>query len=345
VLRVLVVDDSAVTREYLAQLLGADPDLQIVGTACDGEEAVALAEQLRPDVVVMDVIMPRMDGYLATRRIMERVPTPIVLVSASLDPDEVAVTFRAIQAGALAILEKPSGPGSPAYKAEAQRMIQTVKLMAEVRVIRRWPQRPARVSAGASGIVAPGKIRFIAIGGSTGGPQVVAEILSRLPATLPVPIAIVQHMTPGFSSGFVAWLNRESPLSVKLAEAGELAQPGVAYIAPDRVQLGITPHGRFRCVSQAIPGGFCPSVSFLFQSVTESYGSAAMGVLLTGMGTDGASELGQLRQAGGVTIVQDEESSTVFGMPGAAIKNGAAQHVLPPAQIADFIGSLAGADY
>jgi two-component system chemotaxis response regulator CheB len=147
-------------------------------------------------------------------------------------------------------------------------------------------------------------------------------------------------MTPGFSAGFVTSLYRESRLTVKLAEAGELAQPGFAYLAPDRMQLGITQLGRFRLVKPVTPDGFCPSVSFLFESVAEAFGPATMGILLTGMGSDGASGLAQLRRRGGITIVQDEESSTVFGMPAAAIKLDAAMHVLPPAQIAEMICSI-----
>jgi two-component system chemotaxis response regulator CheB len=266
-LRVLIADDSAVTREYFRLALAADPALSIVGVAADGAQAVVLAEELRPDVIVMDVIMPTMDGYEATRRIMERVPTPIVLVSASLDPAEVEVTFRAIRAGALTILEKPHGPASPDHASEMQRMIETIKLMAEVRVIRRWPRRPPRGKPSVELSARSPGIRIVAIGGSTGGPQAIAEILSHLPSSMPVPIVMVQHMTPGFSAGFAASLDRDARLTVKLAEADEMARPGFAYLAPDRMQLGITHVGRFQLVKPPTTNGFCPSVSFLFESV------------------------------------------------------------------------------
>ncbi len=342
-LRVLVADDSAVTRQYLAHLLGQDPALKVVGMARDGVEACEQAETLRPDVIIMDVHMPRRDGYEATRHIMERAPTPIVMVSASVDPAEVTTTFQAIQAGALAILEKPRGPDHAEEARDTRRLIETVKLMAEVRVVRRWPRNPRTAKPKTLPAPRAGETRIIAIGASTGGPQVLVDILGRLPGSLTVPIVIVQHMTPGFSVGLAEWLDRESKLTVKLAQAGELALPGTAYIAPDGAQLGITPIGRFHLTAENSHGDICPSASFLFDSVAEAYGPAAVGILLTGMGHDGASGLKHLRERGGVTIAQDEETSAIFGMPAAAIKLGAAQHVLAPSEIAQMICALAGA--
>ncbi len=356
-IRVLVVEDSAVTREYLAYLLGQDPALQVVGTARDGLEAVAQCEKLRPDVILMDVHMPRMNGYEATQQIMQRVPTPIVMVSASLIRDEVAMTFEALKAGALTVVQKPGGPGHPDQAESVRLLVQTVKLMSEVKVVRRWP-RPRDWGSGVrdQGVISelpspsprpltpvpspPQKIRLIAIGASTGGPQVVADILARLPRDLAAPILIVQHIAPGFTAGLAEWLAQGTRLAVKLAESGEATRPGTVYLAPEGSQMGITQAGRIRLTKGSAGDGFCPSASYLFESAAEAYGGTAIGILLTGMGRDGAAGLKRLREAGGVTIVQDEESSVIFGMPGEAIRLEAAQYVFPPQQISETIRGL-----
>ena len=351
-IRVLVVEDSAVTREYLAYLLGQDPALQVVGTARDGLEAVAQAERLKPDVILMDVYMPRMNGFEATRHIMERIPTPIVIVSASVLRDEVAMTFEALKAGALTVAQKPIGPDHPDQAESVRRLVETVKLMAEVKVVRRWPRSRDQ----GSGVrdrgeltvprpltpvpSPPQKIRLIAIGASTGGPQVVADILARLPRDLAAPVLIVQHIAPGFTAGLAEWLGQATPLGVKLAESGETTRPGTVYLAPEGSQMGITQAGGIRLTKGSADDGFCPSASYLFESAAEAYGGAAIGILLTGMGRDGAAGLKRLLEAGGVTIAQDEESCVIFGMPGEAIRLGAAQYVLPPQQISETICSL-----
>lgn len=333
-IRVLVAEDSVTTRAYLVHLLEQDPGIEVVGEAADGAEAVALTESLRPEVVLMDVEMPRLDGIEATRQIMERAPTPIVMVSAhSRHVEERA--FEALATGALAVLGKPAGVGQADHAATAERLLSTVKLMAEVKVVRRWrsrdvpPAQPGRLNE-TSGI------RVVAIGASAGGPPTVAEILSRLPSDLPCSVLLVQHIAPGFCQGLAAWLGRSTSLTVKLAEADEPTRPGTVYVAPDGAHLGLG-EGRIRLVAEAEVDGFRPSASYLLQSVARAAGSRALGVLLTGMGRDGAVGLLALRRAGGITIAQDEESSVVFGMPREAIMIGAAAHVLPPKGIADAI--------
>ena len=338
--RVLVADDSATVREYLAYLLGEDPALEVVGTARDGLEAVEQAQRLRPDVIVMDVHMPRMNGFEATRRVMERIPTPIVIVSASISREAVALTFEALKAGALTVVDKPGGPDHPKHAESARRLVETVKLMAEVKVVRRWPRRERPAPPAPPSVRADRKIRLIAIGASTGGPQVVAEILRGLPREFGAPILVVQHIAPGFTEGLVEWLGQGTPLAVRLAEAGEPVRPGTVYVARNGVQMGITGDGRIRLTKEPAEDGFCPSASYLFQSVAQAYGRAAVGILLTGMGRDGARGLLRLREAGGLTIVQDEESSVIFGMPGEAVRLGAAEHVLSPEQISGMICSL-----
>lgn len=341
-IRVLLVEDSVVTREYLSHLLGQDPAIEVIGTARDGLEAVEQAQRLKPDLVLMDVHMPRMNGYEATRQIMERSPTPIVMISASLDQGEVAMTFAALEAGALTVLPKPVGPGHPLQADSTRKVVETVKLMAEVKVVRRWPRRDAPPPLPSPSLeTGERRVRLVAIGASTGGPPAVAQILKGLPADLGFPILFVQHIAPGFAGGLVEWLRQVTPLAVKLAEPDEFVQAGTVYVAADGAQMGITRQGRIRVTNDAAPDGFCPSVSYLFESAAEAYGRGALGVLLTGMGRDGAAGLRRLRDAGGLTIVQDEESSVVFGMPQEAIRLGAAEKVLNPAEICQAIRSLA----
>jgi two-component system chemotaxis response regulator CheB len=339
-IRVLVAEDSMVTREYLVHLLSQDPALLVVGTVQNGLEAVEQAEQLRPDVILMDVHMPVMNGYEATRQIMERVPTPIVMVSSSMSRDEVAVSFEALKAGALTVLDKPGGVGHPDSAKTASQLREAVRLMAGVKVIRRWQRRarsaapptlPARVNS---------NVQLIALGASTGGPTVIAEILGGLPGNLSVPILAVQHIAPGFAAGLAEWVGRGTALRVKLAESGETAQPGTVYLAPHGSQMGITKGKRIHLTDGPAENSFCPSVSHLFQSVAESFGQSAVGILLTGMGQDGAAGLLTLKQAGGMTIVQDEETSVIFGMPGEAVRLGAAQFVLSPRQISGLLRGL-----
>jgi len=341
-IRVLLADDSAVTREYLTHLLDEDPELQVVGAAIDGAEAVAMVEQLRPDLVLMDIHMPRMSGYEATHRIMEETPTPVVIVTSSLSREETAIAFQALQAGALAAVEKPHGPCHPNQAAEARHLLETAKLMAEVKVVRRWPRRvPAGPAPAAAGAPPPTqRIRLVTIGASTGGPAVVAGILRELPPDLAVPILLVQHITAGFVNGLAEWLDQGSRLAVKVAEDAEAVRPGSVYVAPDGVQLGITREGEIRLEKGAPEGGFSPSATYLFRSAAQAYGRAALGIVLTGMGQDGAAGLRCLREAGGITIAQDEESSVVFGMPGEAIRIGAVAHVLSPKEITETIRAL-----
>src|SRR5665811_2307336 len=197
-IKVLVVEDSPVVREFLVHILGADPGIQVIGTANDGEQALEAVARKRPDVITMDIHMPKLDGLEATRRIMETHPTPIVIVSGSTDPREVATTFRAMEAGAVAVLRRPAGIGHPDHEATVRELVQTVKLMSEVKVVRRWPRvrREISVPGPPEPVVgrAPAGVKVVAIGASTGGPPVLQTILAGLPKDFPAPVLIVQHM-------------------------------------------------------------------------------------------------------------------------------------------------------
>jgi two-component system chemotaxis response regulator CheB len=340
VIRVLVAEDAAVTREYLVALLGDDHELEVVGAARDGLEAMEQTRQHRPDVIVMDIHMPRMDGLAATRGIMAELPTPIVLVTAHGDPADAALSFEAIAAGALTVVGLPAGPGAIDQAESTRELVQTVKLMAAVKVVRRWPRREARVEPALPAAV-DRRARVVAIGASTGGPAALAQILGNLPTTLAAPVLIVQHITPGFAAGLADWLRTQTALTVRLARADEPTRPGWVYVAPDGAQMGIGPDGRIRVTACQGDDALCPSASHLFESAAAAYGGSAMGVLLTGMGRDGAAGLRRLRLAGGITVAQDEATSVVFGMPGEAVRLGAAEHVVPLERIAVLIRSAA----
>jgi two-component system chemotaxis response regulator CheB len=344
-IKVLVVEDSPVVREFLVFVLGSDPGIRVVGTACDGEEALDAVRRTRPDVITMDIHMPRLNGLEATRRIMETDPVPIIIVSGSVDPQEVVTTFDAMEAGALAVLRRPTGLGHPEHDATARELVQTVKLMAEVKVVRRWPRRksgepaPRAVEMGLA--QEPAKLRIVAIGASTGGPPVLHTILAALPKNFPAPIVIVQHMAAGFSRGFMEWLAQSSALPVHLATHGEIMLPGHAYLAPDEMQMKVVRNDRIALARDEPESGLRPSVSYLFRSVAEVYGCDAVAGLLTGMGRDGAEELRLLKEMGAITFAQDKQSSVVHGMPGEAIRLDAAMLVLPPEKIAAVLTSLA----
>ncbi|MBW1988134.1 MAG: chemotaxis-specific protein-glutamate methyltransferase CheB [Deltaproteobacteria bacterium] len=349
-IRVLVVDDSATARAALQQILATDEQFLVVGVAEDGSEAVQMVPATRPDVVIMDIHMRDMDGFEATRLIMEQNPVPIVILSTLVSPDRMENTFRALDAGAVAALEKLKGPGHPDFPRTAAKLLTTIKLMSEVKVVRRSRQtgKAPVPAAQEKSLVTPSggdaeallrgrETKLVAMGASTGGPPVLREILSSLPANFPVPIVVVQHITPGFLDGMVQWLSRECSLAVRIAGHGEAAEAGTVYFAPDGRHLGIDKNGRL-VLSDAPPvNGLKPSVSWFFFSFFEAYGPRSTGVLLTGMGKDGSLELKELKDRGAVTIAQDKESSVVHGMPGYAICMGGASLVCSPGEIAEFL--------
>jgi two-component system chemotaxis response regulator CheB len=333
-LRVLVADDSLVARRLLVHILTGDPELEVVEEAADGKAAVRETARLRPDVIVMDVLMPEMDGIEATRRIMEATPTPIVLVSASYDPEDVAGSFQALQAGALTLLPKPRGPQATGFADGCASLTVTVKLMADVKLVRQRPARPSHPAR-----LEPGqprrerKAQIVALAASTGGPGALATILGALPQAVPVPILVVQHIAPGFHQGLVDWLDSVSPLPVHLARDRQPLRPGEVLVAPEDRHLGVTAGGRVALSSDPSIGGHRPSATHLFQSVAQSHGPGAVGVILTGMGADGVAGLQTLKALHGTVFAQDEATSVVFGMPREAVAMGLADRVLPIAAI------------
>ncbi len=348
--RVLVVDDSDLQRSLLIMMLERDPAIQVVGQARNGEEALARTATLHPDVITVDLQMPGIDGLETTRRIMQQYPTPVVLVAMAVSPADQRLVGEALAAGVLAVVAKPSaGPGSERAVAE---LTETVKRMAEVRVIRRRQAEVAHAEPGEDAVAAPPLslvktiwpqgIDIVAIGASTGGPQVLQTILTKLPATFRPPVLIVQHIAEGFGSSIATWLGPQCALPFNLAEAGTiLNRPGI-YLAPPGKHL-IVQGQRLAFSTEPPIRGHRPSATILFRSVAAAYQQRAVGILLTGMGDDGAVGLAAMKQAGAVTIAQDEASSVVFGMPGAAVALGVVDYILPPHGIPPLLLHLTSA--
>ena len=349
---VLIVEDSALLRRHLAHLLEGDGAFRVVGQVSSGEEACAFLGRHVASVVTMDIHMPGMGGFEATRRIMESTPVPIVIVSACWEPEDVEETFRAMEAGAVSIVSTPKGD----VLEGVEEFLNTVRQAAEAQVKRLRPRRrdpaPKEVPELREGPISHGggtptssrkespPFRAVAMGASTGGPLAVQQILAELPRTFSLPVLMVQHITRGFFEGYVRWLNETSALPVSLAQEGEKTLPGRVYLAPEGYHMGVRTGGVVVLSQDPPEHGVRPSVSWLFRSLIRVYGAATLGVLLTGMGADGAEELRMLREKGGVTFAQDRESSVVWGMPGEAVRRGGAVYVLPPRSIASTLVEL-----
>ena len=344
--RVLIAEDSVTARQLLVSLFGDDPDTEVVGEAANGVQAVEMAKRLRPSLVVMDIQMPEMDGFEATKRIMIEAPTPVIIVTAAHDPRDVEMSLRAVQLGALTVLPKPMGPGSPGFEASASRLLSLAKALAEVKVVRRrWSADGGDVTtrnhaAEAGRNLGGGPVHAVAVAASTGGPAALYRFLEHLPRDTDVPVLVVQHIADGFAPGLVTWLGSGTPLPVKLATHGEPLAGGVVYVAACRHHLGVGARRSVELSSDPPVGGFRPSATVLFRSVAAAYGSTAAGVILTGMGQDGCEGLAVLRRAGGRVLAQDEASSVVFGMPGAVVTAGLADLVAPVEDLAGALSKL-----
>ena len=362
-IRVLVVDDSPTARELLVSLFQAAEGMEVIGIAANGKEAVRLAKGLCPDVVSMDVRMPVMDGLEATRRIMREAATPIVIVTNSTMRADMDLTFEALHAGALTIVRKP-GLADPDT---CDKVVQAVRLMSEVPVVhhrRRGEQRsrenirssrpdqaavrvsrdePAEPSSSEAWFLRAEicqRVQRIGIAASTGGPGALARILESLPGTFRVPVLVVQHITRDFSLGLAEWLDGVTRLRVRLAGHGEVPLPGTVLLAPDDYHMQVSSAGVVELSKEPPYKGVRPSANYLFDSLARAYGPRAMGIVLTGMGDDGAEGLAALHEAGGVTLAQDKASCVVYGMPHEAVARKAVDRILPPDQIAKALGQL-----
>lgn len=336
-IRVLLVEDSPSQLQLLRSYLDATPDLVVVGTAINGRDAVQSTLRLHPHVVAMDIHLPVFDGYEATRQIMQQRPTPIVLFSSSTGDAEQRA-MAALAAGALAVVRKPSGPADPASAADRDHLIRTLRLMAGVKVVTRHPPRltPKRIDQ------VNREYAILAIAASTGGPAALQTILRDLGSSFPLPIVIAQHVTSGFMQAFADWLAGTISLPVHVVEQETPILPGRVYLPRDDHHLELTQYHVVDIKKNTPADRYCPSADRLFSSVARHYGARAIGVILTGMGDDGAQGLLELARAGGTTFGQDEASCVVYGMPKMAKVRGAVHHELPLEQLGMAVAAVLG---
>ena len=350
-IRVLIVDDMATIRMALRFILESDPELSVAGAVGSGEEALAFCRKSRPDIITMDINMPGMGGYEAIRQIMSETPCPIVVITGIESQHLMDVSFKALALGALTVLPKLRG-FSP-DDAEAKSLIQQIKIMAGVKVVRRSLRTgspPAMTDKPVVQPAAPAKdpvsiklqkeAQLVAIGLSTGGPPALQTILNNLPSSFPLPIVVVQHISQGFMFGLAGWLSSVTPFRCKVGELGETIVPGTVYLAPDNTHLTFKGSSNLWHDGSEPVDGHRPSATVLLESVAQNFGAKAIGLLLTGMGKDGARGLKAMHEAGAYTIAQDEASSLVFGMPKAAIELNAVNEVLSLNQIAPRLKDL-----
>lgn len=342
-IRVLLVDDSLVTLTILKRILAGAPEIQVVGTATNGQEALNMIPDLQPDVICTDLHMPVMDGLELTRRVIRSFPRPILVLSVSVQKEQVANIFQLLEAGAIDVMAKPIGGVDVDSSLDARELIGKIKILAGVVVIRKHHKEQDAVSSASNLFeIKSAPLRIIGIGASTGGPQAFQKILTHLPGNFPVPVICVQHISEEFMQGMVDWLAPQCQLKIMTAEAGVVPQPGVVYFPRGGSHLIVNSQGRLECTDGPIYDGHRPSISVTFNSLAKHYGSEAAAILLTGMGRDGVEGIKAIAQAGGMTIAQDEESSIVFGMPKEAAALGVVRHILPLERIATMLQEIAG---
>ncbi len=354
VIKVLVVDDSPVALIVLKRIFASSPEIEVVGTAKNGLEALELIPQVQPDVICTDLHMTSMNGLQFTRQVMQEYPRPILVISSSVQKHDTQNVFQLLEAGAVDVFPKPETGFTSDYDGIKQELINKIKILSGVKVFTHRRRQINRVNQEnrqqlfvrniqdklvKNPIVSAPQtipkypqyskiIKILAIGASTGGPQALKTILNDLPSTFPIPIICVQHISHGFLTGLINWLANECKLPIKIAISGELPQAGAIYFPPEEHHLELDNRGKFFCSKTPAIGGHRPSITVTFNSVANFYGSSATGVLLTGMGRDGADGMQAIAQVGGLTIAQDEASSIIFGMPKEAIALGAAQYIL-----------------
>lgn len=343
-IQVLIVETSHSVARILTQIIHSDSKLKVMGCLSRGKEVIPFIKFHKPDVIVIDITLSDMDGFETTRQIMETQPIPIIIVSASFDSKDINKSFKAIQVGALEIIERPSNPSSSTFKILADALIQSIKNAAIIRLItrRHFSEQVTELQKQkeAENLLSSNMIKAVAIGASLGGPTALKTLFSQLSADFPIPILVVQHIAAGFNQGLVDWIQSDSPLKIKLAEEGERPQSSSVYIAPEHCHLEIECNQKIHLSKDPPEKGLRPSVGRLFRSVGRVYGKQAIGIILTGMGHDGAADLLLMKNSGSLTIAQDKESCLIFGMPKEAIALGAAELILSLEQIIVFLNSL-----
>ncbi len=343
-IRVLLVDDSALAREMVRRMLSSSNEIEIAGAAANGAQALELIPKLKPDVICTDLHMPGMGGLELTREVILRHPLPILVLSVSVQDDQTDNIFNMLEAGAIDVIAKPRGGLESDFDATARELIRKIRIASGVVVLTRHRRAAAEAQQKvqpALRVSVPTALKIIGIGASTGGPQALESVLGQLPAGFPLPLVCVQHIAEGFMQGLVDWLAKLCRIEVRTAEEGAEPLAGIAWFAPEGRHLEIDERGRFHCSDADRGLGHRPSIDLALASLARFYGASTLGVLLTGMGADGAQGMLAIARAGGLTIAQDEASSIVFGMPKQAIQMGAARHILPLDQIAPALISAA----
>jgi len=341
-IRVLIVEDSLVVRELLKHIIGSDDRFEVVAAVDSAEEGLSRLESLAPDVISLDIRLPGMNGLDATLQIMQRRPTPIVVVAANVDDDELNIAMNALRAGALSVVEKPVGVTNAAFETMARHLCTQLSIMSQVRVVRQGIDRGLRF--GTVELPPPprrtGGYSILGLASSTGGPQALTQLLNGLGEDFPLPILLVQHITASFLDGFVSWLAGVTPFKVRIAQGGEEPEPGTIFVPPADQHMKLV-KGRLVLSDAAPVQSQRPSGTVLLESMAADAGRNGLGVILTGMGSDGAEGLSRMRQAGAYTIAQDESTSVVYGMPAAAVALKAVNEVLPLPKIAERLRELA----
>jgi two-component system chemotaxis response regulator CheB len=344
-IRLLIVEDSVTQREILRHLFSRDPEITIVGEAATGQDAIELARKLAPDVVLMDIHMPKLDGISATRQIMEQCPVPIVIASATLRRNEIDLAIKALEAGAVAVVEKPQGAVLLHLQKMApklrQELLQAAKMTVRLRARGSNPRVAASSVASIGRLPRGGEgVQAIGLVASTGGPSVLRTVISALPSGFPIPILLVQHISRGFEESFASWLSGVTGHRIALAQDGQPLAPGI-WMSQQGQHLRVGSGGRIVLTPGDATELHCPSGNALFLSMAEHLGPRGLGVLMTGMGEDGAAGLLALKNAGGLTVIQSAETCLIWGMPRAAREKAAAQLEFSPLEIAQTLIHMA----
>src|ERR671932_525098 len=346
--KVVLVEDSPVALEILQRLLNSSPDVDVVGVARDGVEGLEVITKTKPDVICTDLLMENMDGLELTKRVMADDPRPILVISNFVQKTDVDNVFRLLQAGAADVFPKPSTDSPTDYERLKATLVAKIKVLSSMKVTAKRQQQPLSslgkpMTSGAYSGNQPlmtnvsSRVKVIAIGASTGGLQSIQKILAQLPPNFPLPIICTVHVSTGVLSGLVNWLSSECPLRVKIAEVGESPAPGTIYFAPEKCDLEIDMRGKFIYSNCPVDNKHCPSISVAFKSIAKYYGRATGGVLLSGIGRDGAEGLQAIAQAGGITIAQEEKGGAAYGMVKEAMGLNAVQQVMTIEKIAPFL--------
>jgi two-component system, chemotaxis family, protein-glutamate methylesterase/glutaminase len=342
--KVLLVEDSPVAMEILQRLLKSSPDVEIIATARNGKEALELLPNIEPNIICTDLNMQPINGLEFTQQVMAIKPTPILVISDAVQSNDTNNIFDLLQAGAVDVFPKPPSGDAKEYEQVRSRLLTKIKVVSGVSVFTKPLPKTANAAntfvSGATDVAtisATSSIRIVAIGASTGGPQALHKVISGISANFPLPIVCTQHISEGFLAGLVSWLDADCKLRVKIAEAGEKPVAGTVYFAPEKNHLELDAAGKFIYSTKTATDGNIPSVTVMFQSLANYYGKGVAGILLTGMGKDGADGMVAIHNAGGLTIAQDEKSCVVFGMPKEAIALGVVKHTLSLPEIAPFV--------